>query len=73
MKERIEAQKRFVTGKVNEFEVRVIEVEYMFDRREEDDHQVDMLTSYTMRIHCGLILTGGFVEDEELNQCIDSL
>ena len=43
MKERIEAQKRFVTGKVNEFEVRVIEVEYMFDRREEDDHQVDML------------------------------
>ena len=34
---------------MNELELRVIEAEYMFDRREEDDRQADMLTSYTRR------------------------
>ena len=41
--------------------MRVIEV----DRREEDDHQVDALRSYMRGLHCGLIPSGGFIEDEE--------
>ena len=45
--------------------MRMVELEYLFDRNEEDDRRVDLLTGYTRRIRCGLILNGGFVEGQE--------
>ena len=44
VKERVEAQRRFIAGKVNELEIRVIEVKCQFDRREEDEQE-----PYSMR------------------------
>lgn len=49
VEERIEIQRRFTLGKVNELEILVIDVEYQFDRREEDDHPVNLLTGHTRR------------------------
>ena len=43
---------------VNVAELRMVEIEYMTDQKEEDDHRLDDLTSYTRRIHCGLIVNG---------------
>ena len=55
----------FLCNRVNEAELRMVEIEYMIDQKEEE-HQLDKLTGYARRIHCGLILNGGFVEDDEV-------
>ena len=66
VKERLETQRDFSCGKVNGCEIRMTELEYLFDRKEDYDNQVDLLGSYTRRLHCGLISVGvGFVEELE--------
>ena len=64
VKERLlEVHRRSIAGKVSECDARMMEIERILDRKEKDEHQVDMLRSYTKRFHCGLIVNGGFIED----------
>ena len=51
-------------NRVNEAELRMVGIEYMIDQKEEDEHRLDKLTGYTRRIHCGLVLNGGFVQEQ---------
>ena len=67
VQERLEVQRKFIAGKVSECDVRMTEIEYILDRKEKEEHQVDTLRSCTKRFHCGLILNGGSIEDEELD------
>ena len=48
---------------MNEVEFKMVEIERVIDQDEEDGHRKDILQSYAMRIHCVLILNGGFVEE----------
>ena len=66
MKEGIEAQRRFLGIKVDELEKRMAELEYRFNRMEEEDNGIDLLRGYARRLHCGLIPNQGFVEENEL-------
>ena len=53
MKEGIEAQRRFLGIKVDELEKRMAELEYRFNRMEEEDNGIDLLRGYARRLHCG--------------------
>ena len=46
-------KERTIAGKVIEFEVKNVEIECIFDRKEEDEHPVDMLSwiKFQWRLH----------------------
>ena len=50
--------------RVDGAELRIVEVEWMFDQAAVDNVRIDELRDYTRKIHSGLILNGGFVEEE---------
>ena len=58
-------RRNFLRAKVNECEIRMVEIEYNIYMKEEDILQVENLIGHTRRIHGGLILNGGFVEELE--------
>ena len=47
-------------------ELRILEIERMFDQVDDDNERIDKLRDYTRGFHSGLILNGGFVEEEVL-------
>ena len=56
-RDRYEALRTLLCDEVNQCERRMMKVEFILGQREKEEHQLDN--------HCGLILNGGFVEDEE--------
>ena len=64
LENRYEAPKISLCDRVDEAELTMVEIEYMIDQKDEDQRRTDNLTDYARRFHCGLILYGGFVEEQ---------
>ena len=60
MENRFEARRNILCAKVNEREIRMVEIECNIDRKEENTLQAENFMSYTGRIHCGWVLNGGY-------------
>ena len=61
----LERKRLRLHDRVGELEGMMIELEYYHDEKETNEHGSDLLESYARRIHCGLILNGGFAEEED--------